>query len=179
AIIDKMNENYDSTDFQQTKVTLERLIVTAEHEMNDVITLIFECVATLFCESLKDKISKYYEDEKHKKVDSMKDINLYIDQEILHKLYVGLESVQYFRGACAIRIKTLQCLRELLPLQEPPDFYERVLQSFDRLAAYFEIVCREEHDIPGSPCEEIIIFRRRLEEFALSTEQLQLRDGHE
>ncbi|CAF1432139.1 unnamed protein product, partial [Rotaria sordida] len=174
TVVDKMNENYDSTDFQQTKVTLERLIATAEHEMNDVITLIFERVATLFFVSLKDKISKYYEDEKRKKVDSMKDINQYIDQEILRKLYGGLESVQYSRVACAIHLKALQCLRELLPLQEPPDFYERVLQSFDRLAIYFESVCREEQDIPGPPCEEITTFRRRLQQFALSTEQLQL-----
>ncbi|CAF4296215.1 unnamed protein product, partial [Rotaria sordida] len=121
-----------------------------------------------------DKISKYYEDEKRKKVDSMKDINQYIDHEILRKLYGGLESVQYSRVACAIRLKALQCLRELLPLQEPPDFYERVLQSFDRLAIYFESVCREEQDIPGPPCEEITTFRRRLQQFALSTEQLQL-----
>ncbi|CAF4077538.1 unnamed protein product, partial [Rotaria sordida] len=174
AVINKMNENYDSTGFQQTKVTFERLIATAEHEMDDVITLIFERVATLFFVSLKDKISKYYEDEKRKKVDSMKDINQYIDQEILRKLYGGLESVQYSRVACAIHLKALQCLRELLPLQEPPDFYERVLQSFDRLAIYFESVCREEQDIPGPPCEEITTFRRRLQQFALSTEQLQL-----
>ncbi|CAF4240234.1 unnamed protein product, partial [Rotaria sordida] len=36
AVINKMNENYDSTGFQQTKVTLERLIATAEHDMDDV-----------------------------------------------------------------------------------------------------------------------------------------------
>ncbi|CAF1360717.1 unnamed protein product, partial [Rotaria sordida] len=116
TVVDKMKENYDSTDFQQTKVTLERLIATAEHEMNDVITLIFERVATLFFVSLKDKISKYYEDEKRKKVDSMKDINQYIDQEILDKLYGDLIAVQYSRVACVIRLKALQCLRELLPL---------------------------------------------------------------
>ncbi|CAF4550359.1 unnamed protein product, partial [Rotaria sp. Silwood2] len=174
SVIDKMIENYNSTDFQQTKVTLERLISTAEHEMNDVIKLIFERVATLFYVSLKDKISKYYEDEKRKKVDAMNDINQYIDQEILHKLYSGLEKVQYSRAACAIRLKALQCLRESLPLQEPPDFYERVLQSFDRLASYFETVCREEQHIPGPPCEEVTTFRRTLQQFALSTEQLQL-----
>ncbi|CAF2732913.1 unnamed protein product [Rotaria sp. Silwood2] len=142
--------------------------------MNDVIKLIFERVATLFYVSLKDKISKYYEDEKRKKVDAMNDINQYIDQEILHKLYSGLEKVQYSRAACAIRLKALQCLRESLPLQEPPDFYERVLQSFDRLASYFETVCREEQHIPGPPCEEVTTFRRTLQQFALSTEQLQL-----
>ncbi|CAF0823207.1 unnamed protein product [Rotaria sp. Silwood1] len=174
SVIDKMIEYYESTDFQQTKVTLERLIATAENEMNDVIKLIFERVATLFYVSLKDKISKYYEDEKRKKVDPMNDINQYIDQEILLKLYGGLEKVQYSRVACAIRIKALQCLRELLPLQEPPDFYERVLQSFDHLAAYFETVCREEQHIPSPPCEEITTFRRTLQQFALSTEQLQL-----
>ncbi|CAF4770386.1 unnamed protein product [Rotaria sp. Silwood1] len=174
SVIDKMIEYYESTDFQQTKVTLERLIATAENEMNDVIKLIFERVATLFYVSLKDKISKYYEDEKRKKVDPMKDINQYIGQEILLKLYEGLEKVQYSRVACAIRIKALQCLRELLPLQEPPDFYERVLQSFDHLAAYFETVCREEQHIPSPPCEEITTFRRTLQQFALSTEQLQL-----
>ncbi|CAF4339718.1 unnamed protein product, partial [Rotaria sordida] len=90
TVVDKMKENYDSTDFQQTKVTLERLIATAEREMNDVITLIFDRAASLICASLKDEISKYYEDEKCKKVDSMKDINQYIDQEILDKLYGDL-----------------------------------------------------------------------------------------
>ncbi|CAF3827255.1 unnamed protein product [Rotaria sp. Silwood1] len=171
SVIDKMIENYESTGFQQTKVTLERLINTAENEMNDVIKLIFEHVATLFCVSLKDKILKYYKDEKCKKVEPMKDINQYIDQEILLKLYEGLEKVQYSRVACAIRVKVLQCLREFLPSQEPPDFYVRVLQSFDRLAAYFETVCREEQHIPGSPCEEITIFQRTLQQYALSTEQ--------
>ncbi|CAF4395340.1 unnamed protein product [Rotaria sp. Silwood2] len=174
SVIDKMIENYNSTDFQQTKVTLERLISTAEHEMNDVIKLIFERVATLFYVSLKDKISKYYEDEKRRKVDPMNDINQYIDQEILRKLYAGLEKVQYSRVACAIRIKALQCLRELLPLQESPDFYERVLQSFGHLALYFEKVCRGEQHIPGPSCEEVTTFRRTLQQFALSTEQLQL-----
>ncbi|CAF1269445.1 unnamed protein product [Rotaria sp. Silwood1] len=174
TIIDKMNENYDSTGFQQIKVTLERLITTAEYKMNDVIKLIFKRVTTLFFISLKDKISKYYEDEKCKKVDSMKDVHQYIDQEILYKFYEGLESVQYFLIACAIRIKTLQCLTELLLLHESPDFYERILQSFDRLTAYFEHVCREESDIPGPSCEEITTFRHILQQFTLSTEQLQL-----
>jgi hypothetical protein len=88
----------------------------------------------------------------------MKDVNRYIDQEILQQLYKGLETVQYSRVACAIRIKTLQCLRELLPLQEPPDFYERVLVSFDDLAANFEAVCCEDPLLPGPPCEEITTF---------------------
>ena len=104
----------------------------------------------------------------------MKDINQYIDQEILHKLYGDLISVHYSRVACVIRLQALQCLRELLPLQEPPDFYERVLQSFDHLTPNFETLCREEQDIPGPSYEEIIIFRRTLQKFALSTEQLQL-----
>ncbi|CAF2345788.1 unnamed protein product [Rotaria sp. Silwood2] len=174
SVIDNMIEHYDSPDFQQTKVTLERLISTAEHKMNNVIKLIFECASTLFYVSLKDKISKYYEDEKHNKVDPMNDMNQHIDQEILRKLYAGLEKVQYSRVACAIRLKALQCLRELLPLQESPDFYERVLQSFGHLALYFERVCREEQHIPGPSCEEITTFRRTLQQFALSTEQLQL-----
>ena len=104
----------------------------------------------------------------------MKDVNRYIDVEILQQLYKGLEPVQYSRVACAIRIKVLQCLRELLPLQEPPDFFERVLQSFDQLAAYFELVCREEPHIPGPPCGEILTFRRTLQTCALTTEKLQL-----
>jgi hypothetical protein len=104
----------------------------------------------------------------------MKDVNRYIDQEILHQLYKGLEPVPYLRVACAIRIKTLQCLKKLLPLEEPPDFYERVLKSFDELAAYFEAVCRQEPDIPGPPCDEITPFRRTLQTYALTTEQLQL-----
>ena len=104
----------------------------------------------------------------------MKEVNKYVDQEILHQLYKGLEPVQYSRVACAIRIKTLQCLQELLPLQEPPAFYERVLQSFDHLAAYFEAVCREEPHLPGPPCEKIAALRSTLQTCALSTEQLQL-----
>jgi hypothetical protein len=68
-VIDKMVENYPSTDFQQTKITLERLISTAEHEMTDVIKLIFEHVATLVYESLQSKISNYYKDEKCGKAD--------------------------------------------------------------------------------------------------------------
>ncbi|CAF1034626.1 unnamed protein product, partial [Rotaria sordida] len=57
---------------------------------------------------------------------------------------------------------------------EPPDFYERVLQSFDHLTANFETLCCEEQHIPGLSYEEIIIFRRTLQQFALSTVQLQL-----
>ncbi|UJR27967.1 hypothetical protein I4U23_009225 [Adineta vaga] len=174
GIIEKMIENYASNDFQQTRVTLERLIKTAEHEMTDVIKFIFEHVATLVHASLRVKISNYYRDEKAGKVDCMKDVNRYIDQQILHQLYKGLEPVQYSRVACAIRIKTLQCLRELLSLQEPPNFYERVLQSFDQLAAYFEAVCREEPHLPGPPCDEITTLRRTLQTCALTTEQLQL-----
>ncbi|CAF2572187.1 unnamed protein product [Rotaria sp. Silwood2] len=174
SVIDKMIEEYDRTDFPETKVTLAGLISTAEHEMNDVIKLIFERVTALFYESLKDKISKYYEDEKRKKVDAMNDINQYIDQEILLKLYSGLEKVRYSPVACAIRMKTLECLRKSLPLQEPPDFYERVLQSFNSLVSYFETVCREEEHIPGPPCEKVTTFRRTLQQYALSTEQLQL-----
>ena len=106
----------------------------------------------------------------------MKDvINRYLDQEILQQLYKGLEKVQYSRVACAIRIKTLQCLREQLPLQEPPDFYGRVLKSFDELANYFEDVCREQSHLPVLPCEEVVAFRRILLTYALTTEDLQLR----
>jgi len=102
----------------------------------------------------------------------MKNVYLYIDQEILHQLHRGLERVQYSRVACAIRIKSLQCLRELLPLQEPANFYERVLRSFDEFAAYFEDVCREESHLPSPPCDEITTFRRTLQTYALTTEQL-------
>ncbi len=105
----------------------------------------------------------------------MKDVNRYIDTEILQQLYKGLESVQYSRVACAIRIKVLQCLRELLPLQEPPDFFKRVLESFDHLASYFDAVCREDPLLPGPPCDEITTFRRTLQTCALTTEELQLR----
>ncbi|CAF0826106.1 unnamed protein product [Adineta ricciae] len=174
GVIERMIENYESDDFRQTKVTLERLIATAENEMTDVIKLIFERVADLVHASLQGKIVNYYRDEKAAKVDCMKEVNKYVDQEILHQLYKGLEPVQYSRVACAIRIKTLQCLRELLPLQEPPVFYERVLQSFDQLAAYFEAVCREEPHLPGPPCEEIAALRSTLQTCALTTEQLQL-----
>ncbi|CAF3534518.1 unnamed protein product [Adineta steineri] len=174
TVIDKMIENYGSDDFSQTKVTLERLISTAAHEMTDVIKSILEHVAQSVHESLKAKITNYYRDEKAGKVDCMKDVNRYIDQEILHQLYKGLEPVQYSRVACAIRIKTLQCLRISLPPQEPPTFYQRVIESFDHLAAYFEAVCREDPQLPGPPCDEITTFRRSLQTGALTTEQLQL-----
>lgn len=104
----------------------------------------------------------------------MDDVNRYIDNEVLQNLYKGLEPVQYSRVACAIRIKVLQCLKELLPQQEPPDFYERVLQSFNQLAANFDIVCRQEPHIPGPPCDEVTTFLRTLQTCALTTEQLQL-----
>lgn len=104
----------------------------------------------------------------------MKDVNRYIDTEILQQLYKGLEPVQYSRVACAIRIRVLQCLRELLPSKEPPDFFARVLQSFDQLAQYFELVCREEPHIPGPPCEEVNTFRKTLKTCAYTTEDLQL-----
>ncbi len=104
----------------------------------------------------------------------MKDVNRYIVEEILQRLYTGLEPVQYSRVACAIRIKVLQCLREELPLQEPPDFFNRVLQSFEQLAAYFDEVCREKPHLPSPPCDEITTFRRMLQTCAFTTEQLQL-----
>lgn len=101
-------------------------------------------------------------------------MNQYIDIEVLHNLYKGLEIVQYSRVACAIRSKVLQCLTELLPQREPPDFYERVSRSFKQLAIYFETVCRQEPHIPGPPCDEINTFQRTLKTFALTTEELQL-----
>jgi hypothetical protein len=104
----------------------------------------------------------------------MEDVYRYIRNELLENLYKGLEPVQYSRVACAIRIKVLQCLRELLPTQEPPDFFERVLQSFNQLADSFDIDCREEPHKPGPPCDEITTFRRTLQTCALTTEQLQL-----
>ncbi len=104
----------------------------------------------------------------------MEDVNRYIDKELLHHLYRGLEQVQYSRVACAIRIKVLQCLKELLPIKEPAEFFQHVLQSFDQLADYLDSVCREEPHIPGPPCDEVTIFRRILQTYALTTEQLQL-----
>jgi hypothetical protein len=104
----------------------------------------------------------------------MEDVNRYIEKELLQNLYRGLEQVQYSRVACAIRIKVLQCLRDLLPIKEPPEFFERVLQSFDQLAANLDYFCREESDMPGPPCDEVTTFRRTLQTYALTTEQLQL-----
>jgi hypothetical protein len=69
GVIDKMIENYESNDFEQTKVTLERLITTANQEMTEVIKLIFDHVATLVHASLQSKIANYYRDEKRGKVD--------------------------------------------------------------------------------------------------------------
>ena len=67
TVIEKMIENYQSTDFEQTRLTLERLISSAENEMTDVIKLIFDHVATLVHKSLQSKISNYYRDEKREK----------------------------------------------------------------------------------------------------------------
>ena len=69
GVIERMIENYESDAFRQTKVTLERLIATAENEMTDVIKLIFERVADLVHASLQGKIVNYYRDEKAGKVD--------------------------------------------------------------------------------------------------------------
>jgi hypothetical protein len=69
SVLAKMAENYESISFENTKLTLERLISTAEHEMTGVIKLIFEHVATFVQVSLKVKISNYYRDEKRGKVD--------------------------------------------------------------------------------------------------------------
>ena len=68
-VIGKLIENYDSNEFLRTKTTLERLITTAEREMDDVIKLILEHVATSFYFSLRSKISNYYLDEKREKID--------------------------------------------------------------------------------------------------------------
>jgi hypothetical protein len=62
-----------------------------------------------------------------------------------------------------------------LPLQGPPEFFERVLQSFDELTRYFDRVCREEPHLPGPPCAEIGTFRETLKTCSLTTEELQLR----
>ena len=64
--------------------------------------------------------------------------------------------------------------KENLPLQEPPDFYHRVLRSLEELASYFEDVCYEESNVLLPQCEEIAVFRRTLQTCALTTEQLQL-----
>jgi hypothetical protein len=66
-VIAKMIENYPSDDFKKTEITLERLIKTAEREMNDVIKLIFEHVADLVHEALQTKIANYYKDVKRGK----------------------------------------------------------------------------------------------------------------
>jgi hypothetical protein len=67
SVIDKMIENYESQDFLQTKITLERLISAAEHEMTDVIKLIFDHVAKAVHVSLQTRIANYYRDEKRGK----------------------------------------------------------------------------------------------------------------
>jgi hypothetical protein len=72
SVIEKMVENYESKDFEQTKITLERLISTAEQEMTDVIKLIFEHVAKLVHASLTTKITNYYKDERRGKTDVRK-----------------------------------------------------------------------------------------------------------
>jgi hypothetical protein len=67
SVIDKMIENYESQDFLQTKITLERLISITEREMTDAIKHIFDYVAAVFHVSLQTKISNYYRDEKRGK----------------------------------------------------------------------------------------------------------------
>ncbi len=62
-----------------------------------------------------------------------------------------------------------------MPLQEPPEFFERVLQSFDELTRYFDCICREDPHLPGPTCAEIETFRETLKTCALTTEELQLR----
>ena len=69
SVIEKTIEYYDSTDSEQTRLTLERLISSAKQEMTDVIKLIFDHVARLVHESLHEKISNYYQEEKREKLD--------------------------------------------------------------------------------------------------------------
>jgi len=79
TVIGKMIEHYQSDDFKQTEITLERLIKTAEHEMTDVIKLIFEHVAALVHETLQSKIATYYKDVKQGKVNVRSDIFISIN----------------------------------------------------------------------------------------------------
>lgn len=195
-----MRERYDSTSFDNTLTTLNRLIQTAEREMTQVIQVIFDHVAKLVHVSLQSKIVNYYRDEKHgrsevrtQSISSIDDLSStvslsllfsvmkcitevirYVDQQILQNLYQGLEIIQYAGIARTIRMKTLDCLRSSLPLTEQPDFYSRVLNSFGRLSDYFDMVCRDDPQIQGPPCTENDDFRKLLSEHAMTTEQLQL-----
>lgn len=67
SVIEKMMENYPTDNFEQTEITLQRLITTAEQEMTDVIKMILEHVAELVHTSLQSKISNYYKDERRGK----------------------------------------------------------------------------------------------------------------
>lgn len=67
SVLDKMVEIYQSPDFQKSKSTLHNLISTAEDEMNHVIEIIFDHVATSFYMSLRGKIHDYYRYEKLEK----------------------------------------------------------------------------------------------------------------
>ncbi len=103
----------------------------------------------------------------------MDDVNEYI-AVVLKNLKDRLEEALYSRVAFGIRIKVLKCLRELLPSKQPAEFYPPISQSFDQLVENLDFVCGEQLEIPGPACNEIIIFRQKLETYALTTEQLQL-----
>jgi len=174
SVIAKMAENYESDEFDQAILTLNRLIVSAKTEMTDVILLIFEHVTDLINASLQSKIATYYREEKRARPDCIGTVLTYLGEKLLKELYEGLIPDQYFRLACAIRLRTLRCFEAQLPLQERPEFYGRVLKSFDRVMESLNQVCRTDPSLPGSPCEEIPAFRRTLQIHALTTEDLQL-----
>lgn len=92
----------------------------------------------------------------------------------MEKLYQGFEKTQYSRLATAIHIKTMECLTKLLPLKEPADFYERVLQSLDELTEYFDHVCCVESCSAAPACEEQNTFKQILQRCTMSTETLEL-----
>lgn len=67
-VIERIQENYESADFQGTLVTLKRQISNAEQQMTNVIMIILDHVATLAHVSLQNKISNYYRDEQRGRV---------------------------------------------------------------------------------------------------------------
>ncbi|CAF1131886.1 unnamed protein product, partial [Didymodactylos carnosus] len=168
-IIQEMDTHYSNSDFSKTEDTLNRLIQVASNEMANVIDEIFDQVVALVYGALETKIRAYYKSEKISKEDCITSLILYIDIN-LKILYVGLEKAQYTGIAGTVRSKTFQYLIQTLPQKEPPEYYQRVLLSLDQLRQYFDEIC-----LPvEAQLEEVKTFRRRLESYALTTDQLQL-----
>lgn len=98
----------------------------------------------------------------------------YIFFEVLVEFRTGLDKFPYSQFVIAMRVKVLQCFRELLPFEAPAKFFESVLKSFDDLCGRFEEAHIERLNKSGLIHDDENKFRELLKKCALPTEQLEL-----